>query len=117
MLALLAASPTCDAFAPGGPRLLQRRQGVSVGLSASPSNRDEDDAIANDGWRKKATGSAAAFLAGMGIMAQLAMADPTFVAPIDSGEEGGGASLAGKKIYDRRVHPDASTFLRVFSPS
>jgi hypothetical protein len=75
LLALSAASPTCDAFAfAPGPRLLQRRQASVVSLSAS--NRDEN-AIA-DGWRK-VSGSAAAFLTGMGIMAQLALADPTVV--------------------------------------
>ncbi len=86
LLALSAASSTCDsfAFAPG-PRLVQQqRQRVSVGLSSS--NRDDEYGNVADGWRK-ASGSAAAFLTGMGIMAQLALADPTAaVAPIDAGE-------------------------------
>jgi hypothetical protein len=87
LLALSAASPTCDslAFAPG-PRLArqQQRRCVSVGLSSS--NRDDEYGNAADG-RRKASGSAAAFLTGMGIMVQLAFADPTaLVAPIDAGE-------------------------------
>ena len=111
LLALLASSPTCDAFAPG-PRLLlqlQRRQASGVGswsASSSSSNNNrgggddnEDNSIA-DGWMRKASGSAAAFLAGMGIMAQLAMADTTssFVDPmIDTGERVGRGE-AGKKM-------------------
>ncbi|KAL3826547.1 hypothetical protein ACHAXA_003611 [Cyclostephanos tholiformis] len=85
LLGLLAASPTCDSFALApGPRLLQqqRRRVVSVGLSL---NRHDEDASIADGWRK-ASGAAASFLTGMGIMVQLALADPTAaVAPIDSG--------------------------------
>jgi hypothetical protein len=48
-------------------------------LSAA-SNLDE-----TDGWRKM-TGGAAAFLTGMGIMAQVAFADPSGVASIDTSE-------------------------------
>jgi hypothetical protein len=57
---------------------------VSVGLSSS--NRDDEYGNVTDGWRK-ASGSAAAFLTGMGVMVQLAFADLTAaVAPIDAGE-------------------------------
>lgn len=37
-----------------------------------------------DGWRK-VSGGAAAFLTGMGIMTQVALADPSTFAPIDEG--------------------------------
>ncbi len=50
-------------------------------------NRDDEYGnVVADGWRK-ASSSAAAFLTGMGIMVQLAFADPAAaVAPIDAGE-------------------------------
>jgi hypothetical protein len=57
-----------------------------VSVCPSSSNRDDEHGNVADGWRK-ASGSAAAFLTGMGIMVQLALADPTAaVAPIDAGE-------------------------------
>ncbi len=52
----------------------------------SSSNRDDEYGNVTDGWRK-ASGSAAAFLKGMGVMVQLAFADLTAaVAPIHAGE-------------------------------
>ena len=79
-LALSAASPYCDAFAfTPSPRLQQRQ--ASVQLSAQ--EQDENGVV--DGWRK-VSGGAAAFLTGMGIMAQVAMADPSSMAAIDECE-------------------------------
>ncbi len=86
LLALSADPPTCDsfAFAPG-PRLVQQQR-RRVSVSVSSSNRDDEHGNVADGWRK-ASGSAAAFLTGMGIMVQLALADPiAAVASIDAGE-------------------------------
>ena len=75
-LALSAASPYADAFAPSAGARAQR----SVQLSASA--QDENNAV--DGLRR-ATGGAAAFLTGMGIMAQVAFADPAALSPLDEG--------------------------------
>jgi len=69
-LALAAASPSV-AFAPS----LQHRQ-ASVQLSA----RKQDDNAVVDGLK-----GAAAFMAGMGIMTQMAFADPGAIAPLDEG--------------------------------
>jgi hypothetical protein len=80
-----AATPACDAFAftPSSPRLQQPIVSFS---SLSVSNQDESEVVlVVDGWRKM-TGSAAAFLTGMGIMAQVAFADPSGVPSIDTGE-------------------------------
>jgi len=75
-LALAAASPHCDAFSfTPSPRLQQRQ--TSVELSAQ---LDENSMV--DGL-KKVSGGAAAFLTGMGIMAQVAMADPSAMSAID----------------------------------
>jgi hypothetical protein len=46
---------------------------------------DDENALSIDGWGK-ASGGAAAFLMGMGIMAQLAFADTTAITVIDAGE-------------------------------
>ncbi len=84
LLALSASSPYCDAFAfTPGPRLQQRQASV-VQLSASK----QDENTATDGWRK-VSGGAAAFLTGMGIMAQVALADPNAIATIDEGRFNG----------------------------
>ena len=80
-----AATPACDAFAfaPSSPRLQQPIVSIS---RLSASNQDETEVVVVvDGWRKM-TGGAAAFLTGMGIMAQVAVADPSGVASIDTGE-------------------------------
>ena len=79
-----AATPACDAFAftPSSPRLHQPIVSFS---SLSVSNQDENEVVVVDGWRKM-TGGAAAFLTGIGIMAQVAFADPSGVASIDTGE-------------------------------
>lgn len=78
-LALAAASPYRDAFA-FSPSPQHSRS--SVRLSAR--GLDEDVAAVTDGWRK-VSGGAAAFLTGMGIMTQVALADPSAIAPIDQG--------------------------------
>jgi hypothetical protein len=77
---LVLTAAACDAFTPSSirPRLQPIRPSLSS-LSAA-SNLDE-----TDGWRKM-TGGAAAFLTGMGIMAQVAFADPSGVASIDTSE-------------------------------
>mmetsp|Transcript_12054 Transcript_12054/g.25669 ORF Transcript_12054/g.25669 Transcript_12054/m.25669 type:complete len:439 (+) Transcript_12054:99-1415(+) len=76
-LALAAAYPHCDAFSfTPSPRMQQRH--ASVQLSAQ--KHDENAVV--DGLRK-VSGGAAAFLTGMGIMAQVALADPNSIAPID----------------------------------
>ncbi len=77
-----AATPACDAFAfaPSSPRLLQPFRPSLSSLSAS--TQDENEVV--DGWRKM-TGGAAAFLTGMGIMAQVAFADPSG-SSFDTGE-------------------------------
>lgn len=76
-LALAAASPHCDAFSFTPSPQLQQRQ-ASVQLSAS--KQDENAMV--DGL-KRVSGGAAAFLTGMGIMAQVAMADPSAMAAVD----------------------------------
>ena len=76
-LAISAASPKVDAFAFTPSHRLQQRQEV-VQLSAS--KLDDIDVL------RKLSGGAAAFLTGMGIMAQVAMADPNAIAPIDECE-------------------------------
>jgi hypothetical protein len=79
----VAATPACDAFAfaPSSSRLLQPiRPSIS---SLSASTQDENEVV--DGW-KKMTGSAAGFLAGMGIMVQVAFADPSGVSSFDTSE-------------------------------
>jgi len=74
---LVLSMASCDAFTPSSRPRLQR---PSVGSLSAASNHDDID-----GWRKM-TGGAAAFLTGMGIMAQVAFADPSGVASIDTGE-------------------------------
>ena len=76
-LAISAASPKVYAFAFTPSHRLQQRQAV-VQLSAS--KEDDIDVV------RKLSGGAAAFLTGMGIMAQVAMADPSAIAPIDEFE-------------------------------
>jgi len=80
-LALSAASPSCDAFAFTPSNRLQQQQKV-VQLSAlkQDDKNDVDDVL------RKVAGGAAAFMTGMGIMAQVALADPSTIAPIDGGE-------------------------------
>lgn len=95
-LALSAASPYCDAFAPGHAAPNQRR--ASVQLSAHESENAVADGL------KKVTGGAAAFLTGMGIMAQVAFADPTAVAPMDQ----------GRWIGDSRSHLVSYLALSIF---
>ena len=73
-LAISAASPVIDAFAFTPSHRLQQKHSA-VQLSAS--KEDDIDVL------RKLTGGAAAFLTGMGIMAQVAMADPSAIAPID----------------------------------
>lgn len=73
----IAAASHAFAFAPS-PRLQQRQS--SVQLSA----QKQDENVVADGWRK-VSGGAAAFLTGMGIMTQVALADPSTFAPIDEG--------------------------------
>ena len=65
---------------------LQSRRPSVVRRSATINNDDENTlSIDDDGWGK-ASGGAAAFLMGMGIMAQLAFADTTAITVIDAGE-------------------------------
>lgn len=75
-LALVAASPACDAFA-FTPSPVQQRQQVQL----SAMKNDDANGVA-DGWRKM-SGGAAAFVTGLGIMAQVAFADPSAIAPTD----------------------------------
>ena len=70
-LAILASS---DAFAPVGR--VQQRQNVAL----SATHDDE-----KDGWKKMA-GGAAAFMTGLGFMAQVAFADPASIASVDHGK-------------------------------
>ncbi|EED92693.1 hypothetical protein THAPSDRAFT_262032 [Thalassiosira pseudonana CCMP1335] len=77
LLTLLASS---NAFAPIG------YQAPRTHLSALNNNNNNDDVktdgAVSDGWRK-ASGGAAAFLTGLGIMAQVAFADVGVTASID----------------------------------
>jgi len=75
-LTITAASPLCEAFAfnPTGTQQLQRVQ-----LSAKSD--DVEHGLA-DGWRKF-SGGAAAFVTGLGIMTQVAFADPGAVSETD----------------------------------
>lgn len=76
-LALSAASPSCDAFAFTPSNRLQQQKVVKLSASKqSDDNNDVDDVL------RKVAGGAAAFMTGMGIMAQVALADPSTVAPI-----------------------------------
>jgi hypothetical protein len=83
---LVLLSIACDvfAFAPGPQQQLQSRRPSVVRRSAT-INDDENALSIDDGWGK-ASGGAAAFLMGMGIMAQLAFADTTAITVIDAGE-------------------------------
>jgi len=76
-LAIIASASLSDAFAPSP---LSRTVPRQVQLSAQ--NSDNVDAIA-DGLRK-ASGGAAAFLTGLGFMAQVAFADQNAIASFDS---------------------------------
>lgn len=80
LLTLLASS---NAFAPIG------YQAPRTHLSALNNNNNNDDVktdgAVSDGWRK-ASGGAAAFLTGLGIMAQVAFADVGVTASIDERE-------------------------------
>ena len=78
-----AATPACGAFAfaPSSRGLLGPIRPSASSLSAS--TQDENEVV--DGWRK-ITGGAAAFLTGMGIMAQVAFADQSGVFSFDTGE-------------------------------
>ena len=79
-LALSAASPSCDAFAFTPSNRLQHQKVVQL----SASNQDDINDV--DNVLRKVAGGAAAFMTGMGIMAQVALADPSTIAPIDGGE-------------------------------
>ena len=79
-LALSAASPSCDAFAFTPSNRLQQKV---VQLSASKQSDDNNNV---DDVLRKVAGSAAAFMTGMGIMAQVALADTSTIVPIDGGE-------------------------------
>ena len=77
----LSSAPNAFAFTPS-PRL-QKRQAA---LQSFASKKDEENPmIADDGLLRNVAGGAAAFITGMGIMAQVAFADPTAIAPIDEG--------------------------------
>ena len=81
LLALAAASPSCDAFAFTPTPLVQQRQAAAsiTKLSASQQDSDVDVAL------RKVAGGAAALLTGMGLMAQVAMADPSAISPVNQG--------------------------------
>jgi hypothetical protein len=80
---LVLLSIACDVFAfVPGPQ--QSRRPSFVWRSAA-INDDENMLSIDDGWGK-ASGGAAAFLMGMGIMAQLAFADTTAATVVDAGE-------------------------------
>jgi hypothetical protein len=84
---LVLLSIACDvfAFAPGPQQQLQSRRPSVVRRSATINDDENTLSIKDDGWGK-ASGGAAAFLMGMGIMAQLAFADTTAITVIDAGE-------------------------------
>ena len=81
LLALAAASPSCDAFAFTPTPLVQQRQAAAsiTKLSASQQDSDVDVAL------RKVAGGAAALLTGMGLMAQVAMADPNAISSVNQG--------------------------------
>lgn len=82
ILVLLLVDCDVFAFAPGPQQLQSRRPSV---VWRSATMNDDENALSIDGWGK-ASGGAAAFLMGMGIMAQLAFADTTAITVIDAGE-------------------------------
>lgn len=84
-LLVLLSSVACDvfAFAPGPQQLQSRRP--SVAWRSATTDNDENASSIDDGWGKVSSG-AAAFLMGMGIMAQLAFADTTAISANDVGE-------------------------------
>jgi len=84
ILVLLLVDCDVFAFAPG-PQQLQSRRPSVVRRSAT-INDDENALPIEDGWGKASGGAFAAFLMGMGIMAQLAFADTTAITVIDAGE-------------------------------
>lgn len=79
------STPACDAFSfsPGSSSRSRLQHPTHSSVRLFTSNQVEDAGI--EGWRKM-TGGAAAFFTGMGIMAQVAFADPGGVASIDTGE-------------------------------
>ena len=82
-LALVAASPSCNVFAftPSSRQNVVNVQQPRRVQVVSASKADDIDVV-TDGWRKVSC-SAAAFLTGLGIMAQVAFADPTALAASD----------------------------------
>jgi hypothetical protein len=74
LLSHLAHSSSCSRVVP-----------CVVRRSATINDDENTLSIKDDGWGK-ASGGAAAFLMGMGIMAQLAFADTTAITVIDAGE-------------------------------
>lgn len=71
----LALASSVGAFAPSHHSA--HRRNTQTQVSASNQN--------DDGW-KKVTGGAASFMAGMGLLTQVAFADPNTIAPIDEAQ-------------------------------
>lgn len=82
-LAITIASS--DAFAPSSGRVQHRQsQSQNVVLSATTQSNDDD----HDGSWKKVAGGAAAFVTGLGFMAQVAFADPASIEFSNHGKHG-----------------------------
>ena len=82
VLAALTAMPTCDAFAFAPPHKFSSTSSKTA-LHAKSSNQDDNMLLP---LAKQAAGGVTTFLAGLGLAAQVAFADPstlTVVTPIN----------------------------------